>query len=110
MGGQEYTPDTETVRAASARAIGTDWFDRWLGAHDREVRAEGHRQGCETARQDMISGAFIGGPTFEALRASFTGQRIARDIVELAAQEADRGYLASESCDDIAARIRALKP
>lgn len=31
-------------------------------------------------------------------------------IVEAAAREADRGYLASESCDDIAARIRALAP
>jgi len=28
--------------------------------------------------------------------------------VERAAAEADRGYLASENCDDIAARIRAL--
>lgn len=94
----ERIPTTAEVRAAASRAIGGDWFDRWLEAHDREVRAEGHRQGYETARQDMISGAFVGGPTFEALRA------------ELAAQEADRGYLASDSCDDIAARIRALKP
>lgn len=29
-------------------------------------------------------------------------------VVERAAQEADRGYLASENCDDIATRIRAL--
>lgn len=29
-------------------------------------------------------------------------------MLEQAAQEADRGYLYSESCDDIAARIRAL--
>jgi hypothetical protein len=29
-------------------------------------------------------------------------------VIERAAQEADRGYLASENCDDIAARIRAL--
>lgn len=29
-------------------------------------------------------------------------------LLEAAAQEADRGYLAGETCDDIAARIRAL--
>lgn len=33
----------------------------------------------------------------------------ANTLLERAAQEADRGYLASESCDDIAARIRAMK-
>lgn len=77
----ERIPTTAEVRAAASRAIGGDWFDLWLESHDSAVRAEGHRQGYETARQDMISGAFVGGPTFEALRASFTGQRIARDVL-----------------------------
>lgn len=28
----DYTPTTEEVRAAASRAIGSDWFDRWLAS------------------------------------------------------------------------------
>jgi hypothetical protein len=88
--------DTETIRNRASWDPYFDkhdehWakeFDAWLEAHDREVKAQGHREGYETARQDMISGAFVGGPTFEALRASFTGQRIARDAEAVGYQKA----------------------
>ena len=33
-----YTPTTDEVRAAASRAIGSDWFDRWLAAHDAATR------------------------------------------------------------------------
>ena len=33
----EYTPTTYEVRSAASRAIGGDWFDRWLAEHDRQV-------------------------------------------------------------------------
>jgi hypothetical protein len=95
-------PWTNPQRAAEG-------FDAWLEGIKREAKADGHREGYATAREDMVSGAFIGGPTYEALRASFSGQRIRRDALEIAAQEAERGYLADEYCDDIAARIRAHK-
>lgn len=35
----DYTPTTKDVRSAASRALGGDWFDRWLVAHDAEVRA-----------------------------------------------------------------------
>ena len=41
---EEYTPDTETVRAAYMEVGGHGWpergeeFDRWLAAHDRALR------------------------------------------------------------------------
>lgn len=44
-----------------------------------KTKAEGHRDGYETARGDLVSGAFVGGPTYEALRDSFTGRKIAAD-------------------------------
>jgi len=57
-----------------------------LAKYVREV----HRLGYERARQDMISGAFIGGPTYEALRDSFTGKKIAEEAVDKAFRDA--GY------------------
>lgn len=55
----------------------------------RTALMEAARAGYETARQDMISGAFIGGPTYEALRDSFTGRRIATEAVEEFKEETD---------------------
>ena len=50
----EYTPDTGAVRAAYVRAMRqafiastsehADEFDRWLAAHDREVREQIERE------------------------------------------------------------------
>ena len=60
-----FPTDADTFRAAVSDAL-----------------AEAGRAGYETARQDMISGAFIGGPTYEALRDSFTGRRIAEEAIE----------------------------
>lgn len=54
-------------------------FRRWLAEHDRQVRAKAHREGYETARGDLVSDAFIGGPTYEALKESYTGRRIAAE-------------------------------
>lgn len=50
-----------------------------------EVRAQAHRAGYEMARADMVSGGFIGGPTYEALRDSFTGRQIAQEALRDAA-------------------------
>jgi len=70
-----------------------DGFDRWLAAHDAEVAAkalrEGHREGYNTARGDLTSGAFIGGPTYETLRDSYSGRQIAKDALEEAASIAE---------------------
>lgn len=52
------------------------------------ARAEGFREGIHTARADMLSGAFVGGPTYEALRDSHTGQRIATEARAEGAAEA----------------------
>lgn len=53
----------------------------------QQAKAEGHREGYETARKDMVSGAFIGGPTYEALRKSFTGRRIASEALRESADQ-----------------------
>lgn len=50
------------------------------------VLRRAHEEGYQTARADMVSGAFIGGPTYEALRLSFTGQRIERNLRQHLAQ------------------------
>ena len=62
----------------------------WLAGVKAEARAEGHKAGYRSARADMLSGAFIGGPTYEALRDSFTGQQIAREAREPASHDTDR--------------------
>ena len=101
---------TEDVREIFARARsvlvgpsnrGYAEFDAWLAAHDAQVAArahlEGHREGYQTARGDLLSGAFIGGPTYEALRDSYTGQRIALEAaikaLREAAEEADHEWV-----------------
>lgn len=76
MSESEYTPNTEQVRrywqyganawsAASADdrdlvgSIGAE-FDRWLAAHDAEVKAEawneGHNEGWESRHDDATAG------------------------------------------------------
>lgn len=80
----DFTPDTNIVRTRYATYggggripdEGRPEFDRWLQKVQTVARQEGHRIGYETARYDMVSGAFVGGPTYEALRESFTGQKI----------------------------------
>lgn len=89
----EYTPTTEDVRKHYSLGAyefspgdgkqhpdeylpGFDW---WLAAHEAKVKREGHREGYDAARQNMASGAFVGGPTYEAVRDSFTGRRIAAE-------------------------------
>lgn len=52
-----------------------------------QARTEGHVEGYETARADLTSGAFVGGPTYEVLRDSFTGRRIAQEALTTAADE-----------------------
>ena len=54
-------------------------FDRWLAA----VEADAFREGYDTARQDMVSGAFVGGPTFKALKNSPAGRRIAVEAIAI---------------------------
>jgi hypothetical protein len=67
-----------------------EMLEEWFARHDQGVRIQGHRAGYETARQDMVSGAFVGGPTYEALKNSFTGQWIVRDAkTELLRELAD---------------------
>ena len=58
-----------------------------LAARDRRVRAEGYREGYETARGDLVSGAFVGGPTYEALKASLAGRQIAKEALREAARD-----------------------
>jgi hypothetical protein len=72
-----------------------------------EVRAQAHRAGYEMARADMVSGGFIGGPTYEALRDSFTGRQIAQEALERAANEAwmNRHSGASDALRKYAARL-----
>lgn len=52
--------------------------EAFRSAVDTALR-EAARAGYEAARQDMISGAFVSGPTYEALRDSFTGRKIAAE-------------------------------
>lgn len=81
----DYTPSTEEVRemywecSGEPRRGAKSWaeFDRWLAS----VKAEAHRDGYDTARQDLVSGAFVEGPTYEALRGSATGHKIAADAL-----------------------------
>ncbi|WP_300345168.1 hypothetical protein [Nesterenkonia sp.] len=75
----------------------TEHWDRWLAEHDAKVRAEALREGYQSARADLLSGAFIGGPTYEALRDSFTGQKIAAEEREKAAQIAENLYFGGGS-------------
>ena len=59
---EKYTPDTETVRAAYTRAMRQAFiastsehieeFDRWLAAHDRELREQIEQE----VRADMFRG------------------------------------------------------
>ena len=55
---REYTPDTETVRAAYMEVGGHGWpergeqFDRWLAAHDRALREQIEQE----VRADMFRG------------------------------------------------------
>lgn len=74
-----------------------------------EVKRESHRAGYETARDDMVSGAFIGGPTYAALRDSFAGRQIAKEALERAANEAwmNRHSGASDALRRYAARLTA---
>lgn len=51
------------------------------------IAAQAHREGYETARADMVSGAFISGPTYEAVRDSFTGRQVAAQALRDAAEE-----------------------
>lgn len=51
-------------------------FKLWLERIRSEARSEGYRQGVDTARSDMVSGAFIAGMTYETLKASFSGRKI----------------------------------
>jgi hypothetical protein len=75
---------TDTIKEALREYVGDgDGADETiLQIHDQAVAVKAHHAGYEAARQDMVSGAFIGGPTYEALRDSFTGQRIAAEAVE----------------------------
>lgn len=59
----------------------------WLAVHDRATNAKGFRAGYEAARGDLISGAFVGGPTYEALKASYSGRQIAAEALREAADE-----------------------
>lgn len=44
----QYTPTTDNIRTLfSARTGDADPFDRWLAAHDAEVRAEASREPSE---------------------------------------------------------------
>lgn len=75
----EYTPTPEEVRGWITEhkfAAFGERFDRMLANVKAEAFREGHREGHKTAREDLVSGALIGGPTYEALRDSFTGQQI----------------------------------
>ena len=93
----DYTPSTRDVRSVYGGPYGAGTervhperlseFDRWLTQHDAEVRRDGHREGYKTARQDLISGAFVSGPTYEALRDSFTGQQVAKEVRKQVAEE-----------------------
>lgn len=57
----------EEIALVKARAL--------VAKHNREI----HKQGYECARDDMVSGAFIGGPNYEALKNSYTGRQIILD-------------------------------
>jgi hypothetical protein len=67
-------PEDQDEYRSLARAV--------LDAAAGEIAAGWHREGYETARADLTSGAFIGGPTYEALRDSFTGREIAARALE----------------------------
>ena len=75
---------TDTIKEALSEYVGDgDGTDLTiLKIHDDAVARKAYRAGYEMARQDMISGAFIGGPTYEALRDSFSGRQIAADAVK----------------------------
>lgn len=58
----------------------------WLAAHQAAViraagwvsaaeRREVGREAYRTAREDIMSGAFIGGPNYDAFKASFAGRK-----------------------------------
>lgn len=54
----DYTPTTEEVRAAASRAIGSDWFDRWMVAHDAQKRAEWEAEQGEPEGRRWFSAAY----------------------------------------------------
>lgn len=79
---------TEAIQEALRDFMGdADGVDvEVLEQHDRQVQQRGFRKGYEMARQDMLSGAFIGGPTYEALKHSHAGHRIAAETLEAEAR------------------------
>ena len=71
---------TETIKEALREYVGDgDGADeKILAAHDREVA----RAGYQAAREDVIGGAFVAGPTYEALKNSHSGRWIAAETLE----------------------------
>jgi hypothetical protein len=51
-----------------------------------EARRQAGREGYQSARADMVSGAFVSGPTYRALRDSHTGRQIAKEALRMAAE------------------------
>jgi hypothetical protein len=88
----EWVDDLAPLNRGAFRPAARALLSR-LAAHDAEVAAkalrEGHREGYNTARGDLTSGAFIGGPTYETLRDSYSGRQIAKDALEEAASIAE---------------------
>lgn len=59
----------------------------------RRGMVEAGKVAVQTHRADMASGAFIGGPTYEALKKSFTGRQIAAEALREAARDAETALL-----------------
>lgn len=70
----------------------------WLAERDAQVRAEGHREGVETALSDVASGAFVGGAVFEATE-KFAA-RVRAEQAERDARIADAGKDPLAHCCD----------
>lgn len=53
-----------------------------IAAAEPYIRREAGREGYRTARDDIMSGAFIGGPNYDAFKATFAGRKMRREWLE----------------------------
>lgn len=90
----DYTPTTEEVREAaggSLNYITSDEFDRWLAAHDAEVRADEREESARRVfdEEQKVNPILWRDPTNPHLSGVLRGLQRARDLLAAARGETD---------------------